>query len=181
MTDSICFAYLYLFKDLIRGITRYTIDVCNELGKNVSIICPYRRGGFIGKFLNQKVNVFSLPHYKYKRITTIPGFLWFFLTKEFQEVYISLGFGEAYAAVMAKRLKKDFRYNVLLHVPYEKDYHLFSKLYKKGMDIGLFDKANRIIAVSNYVCNSVKDLLGEQKLFVSYNGVDLERFFFSKD
>jgi glycosyltransferase involved in cell wall biosynthesis len=183
MPKFICFAYLYLFKDL-RGITRYTIDVCNALslkGKDVSIVCPYRRRDFIEKFFNQRINIFCVPHYKYRRITTIPGFLWFFLTKKFDEVNISLGFGEAYAAVMAKRLKKDFKYNVLLHMAYEKDYDLFSKLYRRGMGIGLFDKANKIISVSNYVSRSVKDIVDEQKLFVSYNGVNLERFFFSDE
>ncbi|MBN2373703.1 glycosyltransferase family 4 protein [bacterium] len=180
MPDSICFAYLYLFKDL-RGITRYTIDVSNALtsiGKKVYVICPYRKDRLPERYLDRGVNCLYIPHYRYKRITSIPGFLWFFLTNRFDSINISLGFGEAYAAVTAKRIRRDFHYNVLLHMAYEKDYLLFSKLYKRGLNIGLFDKADKIIAVSDYVKKTVENIINPEKVFVSYNGVDLDRFYY---
>ena len=182
MTDSVSFAYLYLFKDL-RGITRYTIDISNILylkKKRVFIICPYRRDKLPRTLLNKDIQIIYIPHYQYKRLTTVPGFLWVFLTRKFDAVNLSLGFGEAYAAVLAKKIKRDFHYNVLLHMPYEKNYRLFAKLYERGMRIGLFDKADHLIAVSHYVKNSLKGMIDIEKVKVLHNGVNVEKYYFDK-
>ncbi|MGA1789874.1 MAG: glycosyltransferase family 4 protein [bacterium] len=182
MTHPIGFAYVYLFKDL-RGITRYTIDICNILSlksNQVSVICPYRRDRLPRDFLDKDIRLIYIPHYRYKRLTTVPGFLWVFLTKRFHEVNISLGFGEAYAAVIAKRIRKDFRYNVLLHMPYEKDYGLFSKLYERGRRIGLFESADKMIAVSHYVKKSIEGMVDIKRTEVFHNGVDLEQYYFDE-
>ena len=131
-------------------------------------------------FLGKGIRLIYIPHYRYKRLTTVPGFLWVFLTKRFHDVNISLGFGEAYAAVIAKRISKDFRYNVLLHMPYEKDYGLFSKLYERGERIGLFESADKLIAVSHYVKKSIEDIVDTKKTEVFHNGVDTERYYFDE-
>lgn len=83
--------------------------------------------------------------------------------------------------MLAKRLKRGFTYNVLLHMAYKRSYPLFSKQYARGCEIGLFDHAHRIIAVSNYVARSVEGFIDARKLAVAHNGVKVERFHFRRE
>jgi len=168
----IAFAHMYTLRNP-RGIERYVINVSNELvglGHQVTIITGKCDDSITRRWLDDRVRLIEISHYRWHKLTFVPSFFREFITGKYDVVNLALARGEGYAAGLAYMFKK-FRYNIIFHYPYEKHekhVHAF-KLFN------CVASADRLIAVSEYVAKGIGRYFN-RTVDVIPNGVDTQIF-----
>lgn len=165
---------MYTFR-ILRGIERYVVNLANALvrmGHEAVLVTGRTDSPRSADPVDPRVAVHMVPHYRWHKVTFVPGFLLDFLRHRYDALSLMLARGEGWAAAAADRIRR-LPFNVVFHYPapgHEKQYRAFTRL-------GLACRATQLIAVSDYVARDVARWFGRTAAVVP-NGVDPEKFRF---
>ncbi|MBI5303620.1 MAG: glycosyltransferase family 4 protein [Chloroflexi bacterium] len=161
----------FLFR-LPRGIERYTFNLANTLTRRdiqVDLLTwrwqtPIRING-----LDSRVRVSEFPTSRYYAAQAIvPFYVWDLLTHRYDFVWIFFaGFGEVEALTLVRQQK----FGIVFHYPYSQVPHR----YREFQRFGLAQRAEKIVSVSRFVAEGVREALGRDSVVI-HHGVDAERF-----
>ncbi len=163
---------MYTFR-ILRGIERYVVNMANALarrGTDVVVVTGRTDAPRSADLLDPRVSVHPVPHYRWHKVTFVPGFLADFLGERYDALSLMLARGEGWAAAIADRIRC-LRFNIVFHFPgegHEKQFRAFARL-------GLARRARHLIAVSEYVARDVERWFGRRAVVIP-NGVDADKF-----
>ncbi len=171
---KVALAHMYTFR-ILRGIERYVINLANALvrmGHEAVLVTGKTDSPRSADPVDPRVAVHMVPHYRWHKVSFVPGFLIDFLRYRYDALSLMLARGEGWAAAATDRVRR-LAFNVVFHYPasgHEKQYRAFARL-------GLARRAAQLIAVSDYVARDVTRWFGRPPAVVP-NGVDPEKFRF---
>lgn len=167
----VAFIHPFLFR-YARGIERYTFNLANALaehGVEVHLLTWTWRPELEIEALDARVQVWRLPTSRYYAAQAIvPFYTWHLLTHHYDFVWINFaGYGEAEALTLARRQ----RFGIVFHYPLAQVPHR----YREFQRYGLAKRAAKIVSVSEYVAEGVKEFFGLESEVI-HHGVDTKRF-----
>ncbi|HEY8368310.1 MAG TPA: glycosyltransferase family 4 protein [Thermodesulfobacteriota bacterium] len=168
----VALAHMYTFR-FLRGIERYVVNMANALarqGAEAVVVTGRTEAPRTADRLDPRVSVHAVPHYRWHKVTFVPGFLADFLGERYDALSLMLARGEGWAAAIADRIRP-LGFNIVFHFPgegHEKQYRAFARL-------GLARRARHLIAVSHYVARDVERWFGRRATVIP-NGVDADKF-----
>lgn len=172
---KVAFIHPFLFR-YARGIERYLVNLSNALvqeGHAVDVL-TWRWPQPIGwDELDARVGVRTLPTSRYYAAkTTVPFYVSHFLHNKYDHVYIFFAdYGESATLSALFKLRRDQPYSIVLHFPYSQVPHR----YHAFVESGLVERAKDVIAVSQFVADEAKPILGRSCIVIGH-GVDTDRF-----
>jgi glycosyltransferase involved in cell wall biosynthesis len=169
MRVAIIHPFLYRYA---RGIERFTFNLANALarrGIEVHLLTWRWQQPIRIDALDPRVQVHWMPTSRYYAAKAIvPFYAWHLLTHRYDFVWIYFaGYGEAEALTLARRQ----RFGIVFHYPLIQVPHR----YREFQRYGLARRAARIVSVSRYVADGVREFCGRDSMVI-YNGVDVSRF-----
>jgi glycosyltransferase involved in cell wall biosynthesis len=174
MTDQplrIALIHPFLFR-YARGIERYTFNLANALtrrGVEVHLVTwKWPRALEIDE-IDARVRIHTLPTSRYFTAWAIvPFYTWHLLGQRYDFVWIAFaGYGEAESLMLARRQP----FGIVLHYPLAQVPHR----YREFQRFGLAWRAKKIVSVSEYVAQGVREFFGRDSVII-HHGVDAERF-----
>lgn len=172
---KIAFIHPFLFRTA-RGIERYVVNLCSALsrkGIDTSILTWRWPFPLSWDELDPLVHVhtFYTSRYFSSRFMVL-FYLNHLMTHHYDHLFIHFAdYGEAAVFRWLCRLRRMVPYSVVLHFPYSQVPHRYHTLANSG----LFNKADSIIAVSQFVASEAASFL-QRECHVITHGVDTKRF-----
>lgn len=168
------FIHPFLFR-YARGIERYTLSLSNAMiskSVDVSILTWNEKEPYQLVNLDHRVRVYKMPNLRfYMARTVIPLYWWHLQMNNYDKIIIHFaGYGEAEAIALTNLFKK-IRYDIVFHYPYTQVPHRYREFFK----FNLAKNAGKIISVSNYVADGVKECFGRESSVIGH-GVDTVQF-----
>jgi glycosyltransferase involved in cell wall biosynthesis len=167
----VAFIHPFLFR-YARGIERYTFKLADQLavsGVEVHLVTwDWCRLLHIDE-IDSRIRIHRMPTARYFAAKVIvPFYLWHLLTHRYDFVWIGFaGYGEAEALMLARRQS----FGVVFHYPVAQVPHR----YREFKRYGLTGRAAKIVSVSEYVSEGVREFFGRDSTVI-HHGVDTTRF-----
>jgi phosphatidylinositol alpha-1,6-mannosyltransferase len=172
---SLAFIHPYIYR-FARGIERYTINLSSALveqGADVDVLTWRWPDPISWPERDPRVNIRALPKSRYFAAHCIvPFYVAHLLRHRYDMVYINFAdYGEAPALNALHWLGQSQPYTIVLHFPHSQVPHRYETLKASG----LAARAERVIAVSEFVAREAEAFLGRECTVISH-GVDTEIF-----
>ena len=167
----VAFVHPFLFR-YARGIERYTFNLGNALaqrGVDVNLVTWKWQPSLEINEIDSRVRIHSLPASRYFAAKAIvPFYLWHLLRHRYDFVWIAFaGYGEAEGLMLARRQP----FGIVFHYPLTQVPHR----YREFNRYGLAQRAAKIISVSQYVADGVREFFGRESAVI-HHGADAQRF-----
>lgn len=167
----IAFIHPFLFR-YARGIERYTLNLANALtrrGVQVSLLTWRWQEPVQIEKLDSSVQVHIMPTSRYyAAAAVVPFYVRELASNRYDLVWIYFaGYGEAEALTLVRGQ----RFGIVFHYPSAQVPHR----YREFTRYGLARRASRIVSVSRFVADGVREALGRESVVI-HHGVDTNRF-----
>ena len=160
--------FIYWYR---RGIENFTLELAKELIKinndmTVTILTWQGNNKRQISYLSDRLLLVKVPYSRYFQANIAAIFYWtFFLKNKYDIINIFFArYGEA-KALTALGLFRQQIFNIIFHYPYSQVLHR----YKEFNKYNLINKAAKIISVSKFVADELKNFYGRESEVI-YNG-----------
>lgn len=167
----VAFIHPFLYR-YARGIERYTFNLANALsrqGVEMSLLTWRWQVPVQIEKLDSSVQVHIMPTSRYyAAAAVVPFYVRELVSNRYDLVWIYFaGYGEAEALTLVRGQ----RFGIVFHYPSTQVPHR----YREFTRYGLARRASRIVSVSRFVADGVREALGRESVVI-HHGVDTNRF-----